>query len=86
MSSIKKQFKASQKECNECGDKIFGTYYTIDDKVVCEEDYKVKIKGFLLLEFLFSALEKPWEMPKVSRCCGWSDNKDFVRTFPPQLF
>ena len=38
--------KASQKECTECGDKIFGTYYTIDDKVVCEQDYKVTLVRF----------------------------------------
>ena len=45
--------KASQKECTECGDKIFGTYYTIDDKIVCEEDYKVKIKRFPSSTYIF---------------------------------
>ena len=44
-----------------------------------------RLKGFLL-QHTFSVLEKSWEMPEMWRCCGWSDNKDFLRSVPPQLF
>ena len=58
--------KATQVECNVCGDKIFGTYFTIDDKVFCEEDYKVNSDKICIL-LLTNILEKSWEMPEMWR-------------------
>ncbi len=29
--------------CNDCKKEITGKYYTVGDKIVCEEDYKVRL-------------------------------------------
>ena len=77
--------QATQAECSSCGEKIFGTYYTVDDKVFCEADYKVSIIA-AVSEVVTNISEKSWELPEMPRSSGWSDYKDFFRPVPPQLF
>ena len=77
--------KAAQVECNVCGDKILGTYFTIDDKVFCEEDYKVN-SGKICILLVTNILEKSWEMSEMWRGSRRSDYKDLSRSVPPQLF